>query len=84
VIKIIGEDLTARNSEGQLRVRIASVFPAAHTVVAIPEVPLHAFQREAFVEAMNVQRSEEGKAKMGEEEERMEMRSICLSTTGRC
>ncbi len=73
MIDIIGQDLIGRNEQGELRVRIATVFPRARVIVALPDVPIHALQRTAFVEWLNERRRAEGKPDLGEEEELAEM-----------
>ena len=69
----IGEQLLSRNGNGELKVRIASIFPLADTVVALPEVPLHAYQRAAFVDSLNDTRREHNEQPLSEEEQNREM-----------
>ena len=74
---------TAGDANGELKVRIACAFPHAQTIVALPEVPVHAYQRAAFVDEVNRQRGEEGKPELSEEEYEAEMeRAVDLFVDG--
>jgi hypothetical protein len=77
ILKTIGEDLTARDANGELRSRIATVFPHAKVVVTVPGT--HADQRLAFIDWLNAARAEQGKPPLSEAEECAEMeRSVDL------
>jgi hypothetical protein len=69
----IGEQLLSRNGNGELKVRIASIFPNASTLVALPEVPLHAYQRAAFVDSLNEARQKNGQPPLSDDEQQTEM-----------
>jgi hypothetical protein len=70
-LRIIGEDLLARDNNGDLRTRIATIFPPARTIVTFPHS--HAEQRLAFTEFLNATREEHGKPRLTESEEEFEM-----------
>jgi hypothetical protein len=55
---IVGEHPLARDSQGNLVSRIATVFPYADTIVTLPGI--HATQRVAFVDLLNRQRAGQG------------------------
>jgi hypothetical protein len=83
VAKFLGEHLMARNANGELKVRIACAFPHAQTIVALPEVPVHAYQRAAFVDSVNSERVAQGKPELGDEEYDAEMeRAVDLFVDG--
>src|SRR5437870_10537120 len=67
---ILGEDLLARDDAGRPRVRIATVFPRADTIVTLPGI--HATQRVAFVDHLNRRRVEQGLAPLNDVEEQRE------------
>jgi hypothetical protein len=58
-IWILGSPLFAKDARGRLASRIATAFPRERALVTIPGI--HATQRQAFVEALEKRRSEEGK-----------------------
>lgn len=68
-VRIIGNPLLARDDQGRLHTRIATAFPRLNTVVTVPGV--HATQRIAIVDALNLERSQRGEAPLshGEEEQ---------------
>lgn len=67
-VRIIGDPLLARDDQGRLYTRIATAFPRLNTIVTIPGV--HATQRIAIVDAINLERSQRSEAPLshGEEE----------------
>ncbi|MGA3065279.1 MAG: hypothetical protein ABSF29_00375 [Tepidisphaeraceae bacterium] len=67
----LGESLLSRDEKGDLRVRIATVFPRAGTIVTLPGI--HASQREAYVDSLNRSRKEQGKPLLSEAEADAEM-----------
>jgi hypothetical protein len=68
MVKVIGEDLLARDEHNRPRVRIATAFPKTETIVTLPGT--HATQRVAYVDALNRERSERGLAALtGAQEE---------------
>ena len=64
---IIGDHPLAKDSQGNLVSRIATVFPHADTIVTIPGI--HATQRLAFVEILNRQREAAGLPALSEYEQ---------------
>ena len=66
-IKFIGEPLLAKNAEGRLRSRIATIFVGSQTVVTLPGV--HATQRMAYLQMLNDQRNAAGRPTLTEGEE---------------
>ena len=52
--ELIGEDLSAKDENGRPRVRIATVFPRADTIVTVPGI--HATQRIAYIDHVNKNR----------------------------
>jgi hypothetical protein len=66
---IIGEHPLARDSQGNLVSRIATVFPYADTIVTLPGI--HATQRVAFVEILNRQRTSQGLPPLSEYEQNL-------------
>jgi hypothetical protein len=71
MIVTLGENLLSRDEKGDLRVRIATVFPRARTIVTIPGI--HACQREAYIESLNRSRQEQGQPPLTEAEQEAEM-----------
>ena len=67
MVQFIGEDLLARDREGKLCSRIATVFPAGGTVVTIPGI--HAMQRIAYVEQLDRQRVRSGLPPLTEDQQ---------------
>lgn len=63
---LIGEDLLACDSCGRLRMRIATVFPRARTIITLPGV--HATQRLAFAEMVSAQRVADGFPALSDDE----------------
>ena len=68
--QVIGEDLSAKDENGRSRVRIATVFPRADTIVTVPGI--HATQRIAFIDAQNKARQQRGLAPLSSQEEERE------------
>ena len=66
-METIGEALTARDATGELRSRVATIFPHAKVVVTVPGI--HADQRLIFVDSLNAARVEQGKPRLSEAEE---------------
>lgn len=66
---IIGEHPLARDAQGNLTSRIATVFPYVDTIVTIPGI--HATQRVAFVEILNRQREAAGHPPLSEYEQNL-------------
>lgn len=73
MVKTIGEELMKRSGNGELCVRIASIFPKAKTLVALPEMPLHAYQRASFADSVNQARLERGEPPLSAEQYQAEM-----------
>jgi hypothetical protein len=71
MLTFIGDDFSARDEAGELRVRIATVFPAARTIVTWPCT--HAEQRIAYVDWLNQARQKEGKPPFTDEESDAEL-----------
>jgi hypothetical protein len=67
MVQFIGEDLLARDRDGKLCSRIATVFPAGGTVVTIPGI--HAMQRIAYVEQLDRQRVTSGLPPLTEDQQ---------------
>jgi hypothetical protein len=71
--RIIGEHPLARNADGKLKSRIATVFPYANTIVTLPGI--HATQRMAYVDLLTRQRLELGLGPLTPDEESVEWRN---------
>lgn len=71
--RIIGEHPLAKNQNGKLKSRIATVFPFSNTIVTLPGI--HATQRMAFIDALTRQRLERGLGPMSRSEEAAEWRN---------
>jgi hypothetical protein len=56
----------SRHPSGELKVRIACIFPEAQTLVAMPDIPVHALQRAAFLEDVSRQRQQSGQPELTE------------------
>ena len=69
--QMIGEELLARDEQGRPKVRIATVFPRANTIVTLPGI--HATQRFAYVDAVNLDRAAAGLPPLTEDEEEDEL-----------
>lgn len=67
---VIGEMLLARDAQGRLQSRIATIFPRSRTLVTLPGI--HATQRMAYVHALNGNRLHDGLPPLTEEEEMVE------------
>src|ERR1700679_3265580 len=67
MVHFIGEDLLARDREGKLCSRIATVFPAGGTVATLPGI--HAMQRIAYVEQLDRQRVRSGLPPLTEDQQ---------------
>lgn len=67
MVQFIGEDLLARDPDGKLCSRIATVFPAGGTVVTLPGI--HAMQRIAYVEQLDRQRVTSGLPPLTEDQQ---------------
>ena len=61
---IIGEEFRGVES----RVRIATAFPLANTIVALPDLPMHALQREVFADLTNRDRIANDQSPLSEDE----------------
>jgi hypothetical protein len=57
-LQIVGEPLFAKDSDGKLKSRIATVFPEAATLITLPGI--HATQRLAYIDLLNQQREKSG------------------------
>ena len=68
--RVLGEELLAHDGNGRPRVRIATVFPRAETIVTLPGT--HATQRLAYVDALNQERREKGLPPLTLDEEEQE------------
>ena len=64
---IIGEHPLAKDADGRLKSRIATVFPFADTIVTLPGI--HATQRIAFLDVLESKRREEGRPPLSAEEQ---------------
>ncbi len=71
MVVTLGEGLLSRDDKGDLRVRIATVFPRSGTIVTLPGI--HASQREAYIESLNHSRQERGKPPLTDIEQDAEM-----------
>jgi len=65
--QILGDDLLARDADGHLRQRIATVFPRHDVIVSMPGI--HATQRVAYADVVNEQRAAKGLPALTEDEE---------------
>ena len=65
--RIIGEHPLAKDADGKLKSRIATVFPYGNTIVTLPGI--HATQRMAYVDLLARERSEQGLPPLSREEE---------------
>lgn len=65
--QVIGDDLLARDADGSLRCRIATVFPRTETIVTLAGI--HATQRVGYVDLLNAQRREKGLTPLSADEE---------------
>jgi hypothetical protein len=65
--RIVGEHPLAKDSNGRLKSRIATVFPFGNTIVTLPGI--HATQRVAYVDLLNRQRTELGLGRLSRDEE---------------
>ncbi len=63
----IGEPPLARDAQGNLQSRIATLFPRTRTLVTLPGI--HATQRMAYVHGINAERRTQGLPPLTEEEE---------------
>jgi hypothetical protein len=64
---IIGEHPLAKDADGRLKSRIATVFPFADTIVTLPGI--HATQRIAFLDLLQSKRCEQGQPPLSAEEQ---------------
>ncbi len=64
---IIGEHPLAKDADGRLKSRIATVFPFADTIVTLPGI--HATQRIAFLDLLQSQRRQQGQPPLPAEEQ---------------
>ncbi len=71
--RIIGEHPLAKDRNGKLKSRIATVFPHGNTIVTTPGT--HATQRWAYVDVLNRLRLEQGFGEMSPKEESAEWRN---------
>ena len=65
---IIGSPLFSKDARGRLASRIATAFPRERALVSIPGI--HATQRQAFIEALEKRREQEGKTLLSRGERR--------------
>jgi hypothetical protein len=68
--RIIGEHPLAKDADGKLKSRIATIFPYGNTIVTLPGI--HATQRMAYLDSLVRQRKELGLEPLSREEERNE------------
>jgi hypothetical protein len=68
---IIGEDLLARDGNGRLLTRIATIFPRTQTIVTLPGI--HATQRLAYIEWINGIRDQEKQPELTEDQQDEQM-----------
>ncbi len=81
--RIIGEHPLAKDANGKLKSRIATVFPYGNTIVTLPGI--HATQRMAYVDFLGQQRMELGLGPLTREETIAEWRnSVDLITEDDC
>ena len=66
-LNILGEHPLAKDGNGKLKSRIATIFPFANTIVTLPGI--HATQRLAYLDWLRRQRQELGLAPLSREEE---------------
>jgi hypothetical protein len=71
--RILGEHPLAKDVNGKLKSRIATVFPFGNTIVTLPGI--HATQRVAYLEMLAHQRAEAGMEPMTQAEETEEWRN---------
>ena len=71
---ILGEHPLAKDANGRLKSRIATVCPYGNTIVTLPGI--HATQRLAYVEMLSRQRPESGLAPLSREEETARMAEL--------
>lgn len=71
--RLIGDHPLAKNADGKLKSRIATVFPFGNTIVTLPGI--HATQRMIYVDALAHQRMEQGLEPLSREEESAEWRN---------
>lgn len=71
--RLIGDHPLAKNSDGKLKSRIATVFPLSNTIVTLPGI--HATQRIAYIDALSRERIEHGLGPLSREEEDAEWRN---------
>lgn len=69
-IRMIGDPLFARDSQGALCSRVATLFPRTRTLVTLAGI--HATQRMAYVDAINKERGASGLPSLSDEEEMVE------------
>jgi hypothetical protein len=69
-VRIIGELLFAKDSEGKLKSRIGTLFPRARTLVTLPGI--HATQRMAYIATINAERKTSDLPPLSDEEEMVE------------
>jgi len=65
-LTIIGDDLLARDADGELKSHIGSLFPKQGYLVTVPTI--HQFQREIYVDRLNEERAAAGRPPLTEEE----------------
>ena len=68
--RIIGEHPLAKDADGKLKSRIATVFPYANTLVTLPGI--HATQRAVYIDLLARERLEHGLGPLSREEEHAE------------
>jgi len=78
--RIIGKHPLAKDANGKLQSRIATVFPYDNTVVTLPGI--HATQRMAYVDLLDKQRLELGLGPLTREEEADQWQTLRRSDYG--
>jgi hypothetical protein len=71
--RLIGEHPLAKNADGKLKSRIATVFPFGNTIVTLPGI--HATQRMSYLDALRRERVEQELGPPSREEEEAEWRN---------
>jgi len=71
--RILGEHPLAKDSNGKLKSRIATVFPYGYTIITLPGI--HATQRMAYIDQLNAQRAKFNLPPLNQEETSVEWRN---------
>ncbi|MGE5610799.1 MAG: hypothetical protein ACM359_16230 [Bacillota bacterium] len=83
MLTIIGEHPLAKDERGNLKSRIATLFPRRNTIVTLPGI--HATQRIAYIEVLDQERRAKGLPPLTELEQEAEWsNSVDLITEGDC